>query len=197
MAHFRNYRDGTYDNLQTPQTTPDCIIFPYDHQARRFRTSHYNPSQTNHRISSYDIESFLDRINSPVQKWCDYYSYMDKESCEMRCLTSLCYAIPPLGILILFWMCYAKNESIKILQKTIQNARAFVQRSNSKFSRTGFIWNVPEYYPHWIELRANSSSTKSQQAPRGIQTISMPQKYYQMNRVVPQQSYEDNTPDIP
>jgi len=168
----------------TPSSTSTCIIFPYDKEKRKFITSNYSTMQTQHRASTEDIERFLAEVNEPIAEW--YKEYRNAYECRGMyfCLLITLFLLAPLFFCYL--CCYIPEwrEAKKKKEEAEEKAKLIIREKSTIFHEKGLVWNVPQYFPHWIELWTNTGGFPQMQQPvmqmpggqGGTQMVVMPQQ---------------------
>lgn len=147
----RAYNARGFNRIQIPSSTPESLVFPYDAIAKKFNTTNYFPIQTQGRVTAEEIETFLAEVNEPVQA---YYKKYDPQTLPIKwfCMALICMILFPLFPFFMCYMCYKTNEMGKDIKKGCEKAASIVKAKNGSFTERGLTWNIPVYFPHWIEL---------------------------------------------
>ncbi len=195
--------------IPTPSSSPHSLVFPYDVKAKKFSTSSYIPFQTQNRATIEEIEQFLEQINAPIKEWYDEFGFLKEGSVKMTCLAIICGILIPLLPFFVCWMIAIQKKADAKLKEISEKAKLLIRDNSQHFIDKGLLWNIPTFYPQWIELWTSLEGPPPQvgfgqpgfggfQQP-GIQTMSMPQQNYQnqqgylTNQNLQQNQYNGNT----
>lgn len=187
------YSSSGYHRIQIPSSTPESLVFPYDITAKKFNTTNYFSVQTQERATVDEIEDFLSKVSEPIL---DYYKKYDPQTLPAKflCLGLICMILIPLFPFFMCYMCHKSNEMVREMKKVSEKAAIIVRSNSASFTEKGLIWNIPTYFPHWIELWTTggvAGGIYGQQVqpfvsytqPPGIQMRTVPQQNYQSTYV--------------
>jgi len=180
----------------TPFSSSTIIIFPYDPETRQFSTDGYRPIQTHNRLSLQEARHFLHQVNIPIKKWHEDYDHLSRESFGFCCVFILCFFFLPLIFCLLCWLSMMQAKAREDMREAMEKSITFVRENNSHFASRGLMWNVPAYFPQWIELWINVPGRQGQAVHIPIEPIQgipiMPQRKPEIHTIsMPQQEYEN------
>lgn len=139
-----------------PPSTPNCVVFPYDPKAKRFVIRGYTPHQTQDRLSSEEVEKFLEQVNISLKKWHEENTFHYDPPCIFFLIMGISlFLLPLFFILMCCWLMPAQQKSQKDLEESIAIAKDVIQANNPHFEDRGLRWAAPYNFPHWIELETN------------------------------------------
>jgi len=144
-TRIRRYRRPV---IVIPSSTPQSLVFPYDERNRRFDLSSYQAAQTQGRVTAEEIEEFLKEVNVPVRAF--YEEQMS--ACKLVCIIIFCMICFPLYPFMLCWICYRNKKNMEEMKKATERASVIIKSRGTMFTERGLAWNIPAYFPKWIEL---------------------------------------------
>jgi len=200
-----------------PTSSPGCLVFPYDHANKRFKITDYNPIQTQDRVSAYEIETFFQELNAPFLEWYGQYEEVSEGKGKYAWLCLLSLLLLPLFFFYICWLSTKQQDASDKWGEAAEKAKRIIQEKSQSFADRGLTWNVPQFFPSWLELwtgvgGSNLPNFGGMQMPGqfqgGIQMIAMQQQSYpgaggnnmmmmqnqpQGNQVMPMPQYNANT----
>ena len=184
---------------RVPPSTPQVLVFPWDHKLKRFNTSSYNPQFTEGRTNAQEIEAFLAEIQVPVDEYVAEFGHLWAPPCWLVLLHLICYLLLPIGIILICYHVKQINESKVKLDEVRQRAGIIAKEKGGHFLQKDLMWVLPNYFPRWIELWTTLKTSnnnhmsinmnmhsQSYMDQSDISLNQMPQKNYQ-NSIHPEQ----------
>ncbi len=143
------------DDVKTPLSTRQTLVFPYDLEKKMFDTSSYSLIKDDNVVTLQETEQFLRTISGPVAKFEEEYGNISRWSgWKWFGFLILSIIILPMCLCVLPIKFANWELSFGQFYKCRVEAQKMVQSKNDslKWTKKGVEWKIPAVFPRWIEL---------------------------------------------